>query len=142
VAKVVRVLSVLSVLIFSYAICASEDPGQDTQTIDTFYGIASWYSEDDAGILPTTANMEIFDDEGLTCAIWDVPFHTLIRVTNQINGKSVIVRVNDRGPAKRLVKEGRIIDLTKAAFAEIASLDEGLIQIKMEILPQITSLAQ
>ena len=60
-------------------------------------GVASWYSESDAGILATTANMEPFDDEQLTCAIWDVPFNTLIRVTNLDNGKSIIVRVNDRG---------------------------------------------
>jgi peptidoglycan lytic transglycosylase len=104
------------------------------------YGMASWYSETDPGILKTTANMEIFDDQQLTCAIWGVPFNTLIKVTNLINGRSVIVRVNDRGPAKRLVAQGRIIDLSKAAFYEISSLDKGLVTIKMEILRQTASL--
>jgi rare lipoprotein A len=78
--------------------------------------------------------MEIFDDQQLTCAIWDRPFNTLIKVTNASNGKSVVVRVNDRGPARRLVREGRIIDLSKAAFAQIADLDKGLIHIELAIV--------
>ena len=97
-------------------------------------GLASWYSESDPGILKNTANMEIFDDQQLTCAMWDIPFNTLIRVTNLSNGKSVVVRVNDRGPARRLVSQGRIIDLSKAAFAEIADLDKGLIEIELAIV--------
>lgn len=97
-------------------------------------GMASWYSETDPGILKTTANMEIFDDTQLTAAMWDVPFHQMIRVTNLENGQSVIVRVNDRGPHRRFVKEGRIIDLSKAAFDKIASLKEGLIDIQLEFL--------
>jgi len=134
--------SLLIVIIFSYVSYGAYADEAYEQLGTPSYGIASWYSEDDPGILPTTANMETFNDEELTCAIWDVPFHTLIKVTNLANGRSVIVRVNDRGPAKRLVREGRIIDLTKAAFAQIARLDEGLIEIKMEVLPQLTSLQQ
>ncbi|MBN2482883.1 MAG: septal ring lytic transglycosylase RlpA family protein [Candidatus Omnitrophica bacterium] len=99
-------------------------------------GVASWYSETDPGILPTTANMEKFDDSQLTCALWDVPFNTLIKVKNLENGKYVVVRVNDRGPARRLVKNGRIIDLTRAAFARIASLDRGLIPVEITLLIQ------
>ncbi len=98
-------------------------------------GTASWYSEIDPGVLLTTANMEIFDDTKLACAIWGVPFGTLIKVTNIANGKSVIVRVNDRGPAKRLVRSGRVIDLTKGAFRELADTDEGLIRVQLDILP-------
>ena len=94
-------------------------------------GIASWYSEDDPGILETTANMEHFDDSGLTCAIWDVPFNTILKVTNLENGKYVIVRVNDRGPAKRL---DRTIDLTRATFSKIADLNKGLIEVSVEIM--------
>jgi len=98
-------------------------------------GDASWYSQIDPGVLLTTANMEIFNDKELTCAIWGVPFNTLIKVTNVANGKSIIVRVNDRGPAKRLVRSGRVIDLTKSAFSELASTREGLIRVELEILP-------
>ncbi len=94
-------------------------------------GIASWYSESDPGINLHTANGEIFDDAQRTCASWDFPFGTLLRVTSIKNGKSVICRVNDRGPAKRL---GRLIDLTSSAFREVAPLKAGLIQVKVEPL--------
>ena len=97
-------------------------------------GLASWYSKQDPGILKHTANMEIFDDTGLTAAMWDIPFHQKIKVTNLENGLSVIVRVNDRGPHRRLVRQGRIIDLSKQAFFNIASLDKGLINIQLEFL--------
>ena len=94
-------------------------------------GSASWYSQDDPGILLTTANMEKFDDSEFTCAIWDLPFNTILKVTNLENGKSVIVRVNDRGPARRL---NRTIDLTKQAFSKIADLDKGLADVSVEII--------
>ena len=94
-------------------------------------GEASWYSQNDPGILLTTANMEIFNDSQLTCAMWDMPFNTVLKVTNLENGKSVIVRVNDRGPAKRL---NRAIDLTKTAFSKIADLEKGLAEVSVEIM--------
>lgn len=97
-------------------------------------GLASWYAEFSPGIRPTTANMEIFDHSKMTCAMWDVPFNTMVEVTNLRNGKTIIVRVNDRGPAKRLCKEGRIIDLTMAAFREIESLDQGLAKVRVRII--------
>ena len=99
-----------------------------------YKGIASWYSEDDPGVLETTANMERFDDSEFTCAIWEVPFGTILKVTNTENNKYVYVRVNDRGPAKRLVMEGRVIDLTKKAFSRIADLEEGLVEVKIETM--------
>jgi rare lipoprotein A len=94
-------------------------------------GKASWYSQNDPGILLTTANMERFDDSLLTCAVWDLPFNTILKVTNAENGKFVLVRVNDRGPAKRL---NRAIDLTRQAFSKIADLDKGLIDVSVEIM--------
>jgi len=97
-------------------------------------GRASWYSKRSPGIRKTTANMEIFDDTRMTCAIWGVPFHQKIRVTNRRNGKSVVVRVNDRGPHKRYVRKGRVIDLSKGAFRKIASLRSGLIDVQLEFL--------
>jgi rare lipoprotein A len=63
-----------------------------------------------------------------------VPFDTLVKVTNISNGRSIIVRVNDRGPAKRLYQQGRIIDLTRKAFSEIADLGEGLVRVQLEFL--------
>lgn len=92
-------------------------------------GTASWYSKTDKGIRKHTANGEIFDDRAKTCASWDYPFNTLLRVTNLKNGKSVVCRVNDRGPAKRL---NRIVDLTAAAFKRIANPKTGLIRVSVK----------
>ncbi len=98
------------------------------------FGKASWYSRHDPGINKRTANNEIFNDQALTAAMWNVPFHQLVKVTNLDNGKSVIVRVNDRGPHKRFVRKGRMIDLSRQAFTQIASPRKGLINVQIELL--------
>ncbi|GIJ08618.1 septal ring lytic transglycosylase RlpA family protein [Micromonospora andamanensis] len=77
-----------------------------------------------------TANGETFNPEGLTAAHKTLPFDTKVRVTNPANGKSVTVRINDRGP----FIEGRCLDLARGAFAEIASLDLGHIEVRYEVL--------
>ena len=100
-------------------------------------GIASWYAEFSPGILPTTANMELFDHDKMTCASWDFPFGTILEVKNTSNGRAVLVRVNDRGPAEELYCEGRIVDLTMAAFKKIADLDEGLVSVKVRVVARI-----
>ena len=97
----------------------------------SIYGIASWYSEADPGINRHTANGEVFDDSQMTCAAWDLPFGTLLKVTNRSNGKSITCRVNDRGPARRL---NRAVDLTKTAFSRIASLKLGLVNVSVMIV--------
>ncbi|HAZ09533.1 MAG TPA: septal ring lytic transglycosylase RlpA family lipoprotein [Candidatus Omnitrophica bacterium] len=121
--KAAVILIVLIAAIFSF-----KEAGSSAVIIK---GNASWYSQDDPGILLTTANMERFDDSQLPCAIWDLPFNTILKVTNLENGKSVIVRVNDRGPARRL---NRTIDLTKTAFSKIADLEKGLADVSVEII--------
>jgi rare lipoprotein A len=78
----------------------------------------------------TTANGERFDPDGLTAAHKTLAFNTRIRVTNPSNGKSVVVRVNDRGP----FVSGRCIDLARGAFAQIASLGSGVITARYEVL--------
>ncbi len=95
-------------------------------------GIASWYSKTDPFINRHTANGEVFDDRKLTCASWHHPFGTRLKVTNLQNGKSVVCRVNDRGPNKRL---HRAIDLTIGAFKKIASPNRGLIRVSISKLP-------
>lgn len=97
-------------------------------------GQASWYAEFSPGIRPRTANMERFNDSAMTCAMWGVPFDTILEVTNVRNGCTVLVRVNDRGPAKRLYKKGRIIDLTRAAFSRIEDLDRGLARVRVRVV--------
>ena len=92
--------------------------------------IASWYGGGEK-LNKHTANGEVFTPEKMTCASWHYPFDTLLKVTNLSNGKSVVVRVNDRGPNKRL---GRAIDLSREAFRKIANLNQGLIEVKIEQL--------
>lgn len=82
-------------------------------------GMASFFATEMAG--RRTANGETCDPATLTAAHRTLPFGTKLRVTNPANGKSVIVRINDRGPFAR----GRIIDLSKAAAAEIGLVQRG-----------------
>lgn len=86
---------------------------------------ASFYDEPQP-----TANGEQFNPEALTAAHKTWAFDTRVRVTNPDNGKSVIVRINDRGP----YIDGRCIDLSRAAFRAIASLDLGHVDVRYEIL--------
>jgi len=89
-------------------------------------GRASWYSRHSPGINDRTANNELFDDTKIACAIWGLPFNSRVLVANILNGKWVVARVNDRGPHQRLVLQGRVIDLTKAAFERLAPSKKGL----------------
>ncbi|MFV2086188.1 septal ring lytic transglycosylase RlpA family protein [Micromonospora sp. LOL_021] len=77
-----------------------------------------------------TANGEPFDPSGMTAAHRTLPFGTQVRVTNPQTGASVVVRINDRGP----FIDGRCLDLAPAAFAKIAALDLGHLQVRYEIL--------
>lgn len=100
----------------------------------SLYGKASWYSRHSPGINKYTANNERFNDQEMTCAIWGIEFDRQVRVTNLENGKSVVVRVNDRGPDHRLLLQGRMIDLTKSAFRKIAPTRQGIVDVKIELL--------
>lgn len=90
-------------------------------------GTASWYGKAHHG--KRTASGEKFNMHALTAASWKLPFGSVVKVTNTANGRSVLVRINDRGPALKLKRE---IDLSMAAFARIADLDTGLINVKVE----------
>ena len=88
-------------------------------------GMASYYSSNLQG--SATASGERFNNNALTAAHRKLPFGTKISVNN---GKSVIVRVNDRGPYTK----GRVIDLSKAAFSKIASISAGVTRVKLEVM--------
>lgn len=85
-------------------------------------GGASFYGEKWNG--RRTANGEIFNTYELTAAHKSLPFGTKVKVVNKTTGKSVVVRINDRGP---FVK-GRTIDLSKKAFQSIASINKGVLK--------------
>ncbi|MBI3292414.1 MAG: hypothetical protein HYZ73_06360 [Elusimicrobia bacterium] len=73
-----------------------------------------------------------FDPEALETAMWDVPFGSTIQVTNLENGRSIVVRITDRGPARRF--GDRLIDLTRGSFGRLAPLERGLIPVRLERL--------
>ncbi len=91
-------------------------------------GIASWYTSDKSESL--TANGELFDPSSLSAAHKSLKFGTLVRVTNLDKGKSVDVRINDRGP----FVEGRIIDLTPAAAKQAGLLDSGIANVTLTLI--------
>ena len=105
-------------------------------------GIASFYSRQATGA--RTANGERLHHDSLTCAHRTYPFGKYLKVTCQGNGRSVIVRVNDRGPFVR----GRIVDLSWGAARELGILSQGLARVTVEpavpvqyvILPSLDTL--
>lgn len=81
------------------------------------------------------ANGKRFNPDKLTAASWFYPLGTRVRVTirsPEFEQRSVLVTITDRGPAKRLVGQGRVIDLGRAAFEKIAEPDLGLVEVTIE----------
>jgi rare lipoprotein A len=91
-------------------------------------GQASWYGKAFAG--KPTASGEIFNHELLTAAHQSLPLGTKVKVTNVTNGKSVEVKVNDRGP----YVGGRIIDLSRAAARALGMIEDGLTEVRLETI--------
>ncbi|MFC6672440.1 septal ring lytic transglycosylase RlpA family protein [Marinobacterium aestuariivivens] len=77
-----------------------------------------------------TASGELYNHDLKTAAHRSLPFGTRVKVTNIKNGKTVIVRINDRGP---FIK-GRVVDLSKSAFSSIGFPSSGLIDVKIEVI--------
>jgi len=78
----------------------------------------------------TTASGETYNHFSSTAAHRTLPFGTKVRVTNIANNKSVVVKINDRGP----FIDGRVIDLSRSAFDKIADLDLGVIKVTTEVI--------
>ncbi|MDA0262348.1 MAG: septal ring lytic transglycosylase RlpA family protein [Proteobacteria bacterium] len=101
-----------------------EDPNYDTT------GIASWYGTDFHG--KTTANGEIYDMNALTAAHKTLPMPSSVRVTNLENGRSIVLRVNDRGP----FVHGRIIDVSRRASQLLGFHQRGTAKIRVAVLQE------
>jgi rare lipoprotein A len=91
-------------------------------------GIASWYGPGFHG--NPTANGERYDQNAMTAAHRTLPFNTVVRVINLDNGKSAVVRINDRGP----YADNRIIDLSYAAAREIGMVNAGLARVRLQLV--------
>ena len=99
-----------------------------SKLIEVVQGAASWYGPGFYG--RTTANGERFSKGTLTAAHRTLPFGTKVRVTNLSNGRSVVVRINDRGP----FKHHRVIDLAHGAASQLQMMQAGEVPVKLEIL--------
>lgn len=92
-------------------------------------GKASFYGEPHHG--RRTASGEVFNMHGLTAASNTLPIGTYVKVTNVKNNKSVVVKINDRGGFS---KYGRLLDMSKGAFSQIASVKQGIITVLIEVI--------
>ena len=89
------------------------------------YGVASFYTEDE-----WTASGERFNTHAMTAAHPTLPFGTRLRVTNVSNGRSVVVRINDRGP----FVPGRVVDLSGSAAESLGMVERGIVKVKLDVV--------
>jgi rare lipoprotein A len=114
----------------------SRIPGKETHVyvsapIPPETGIASWYGGRWIGRL--TANGETYRQGDITAAHKRLPFHTPVRVTDLKTGKSIVVRINNRGPFVR----GRIIDLSVDAAKQLGTYDRGIAKVQIQALREV-----
>ena len=112
-----RLMAMALPLLLAMPAVAQEQGSDDTEIAS---GMASYYGRELAG--NRTASGEAFDPDDFTCAHRSLPFGTKVCVRSAVTGKSVIVRINDRGP----YAPGRIIDLSKAAAKELGMMGLGI----------------
>ena len=128
--RVITALAIPLVFISFFSGCAGPASYKPHPELNGYKetGIASYYARNFQH--SKTANGELLDNNSMTAAHKSLPFGTEVIVKNINNGKSVKVRINDRGP---FVK-GRIIDLTRAAFSQIANLDMGVVKVEIRVV--------
>jgi len=122
-------ITLLALLLFSSSACSVIRPSGPTLGVDRAeVGNASWYGKRHQG--KRTASGERFDEYAMTAAHPTLPFGTRLRVTNLESRRSVIVRVNDRGP----FVDGRIVDLSLAAARALGIAEDGVARVKLQPL--------
>lgn|SRR5271166_5483812 len=109
------------------ALLAPQHP-METETVHVLHGLASWYG----GVFNgrRTASGERFDMYAMTACHPTLPFGSLVRVVNLENGRSVVVRITDRG----YLYQGRVLDLSYAAAQRLAMLKPGLAPVQLQVL--------
>jgi rare lipoprotein A len=126
-----RIFKVFLCLLIFFALveCSSVPARSDSNWVGyTESGKASYYATKFQS--KKTASGELYDRAKKTAAHKKLPFGTKVKVTNTKNSKSVIVKINDRGPHVK----GRIIDLSGSAFSSIANFDDSVIEVKIELI--------
>jgi len=114
-----------SLMFFILFIYAAVGNGQDSLQKE---GKASFYHDSFQGL--ETSSGDLYDQGDFTAAHRTLPFNTFVHVTNKQNNKSIVVRINDRGPYKR----SRIIDLTRSAAQKIGMVPFGVVPVKIQVL--------
>jgi rare lipoprotein A len=122
----------LFLIISPLMLSAGEDTTAPKEELKIQEGVASYYGK--RFHLRKTANGEIFNMTEMTAAHKNLPFGTMLKVTNLKNGKEVWVRINDRLPQT----SRRIIDLSKAAAEELKMVQDGIVKVKLEVPDQET----
>jgi len=107
--------------------CATSRPDLVWSEDGRQYGKASWYDDH----MERTANGELFNMYAMTAAHPSIALNSLVEVTHLGNGKKITVRVNDRLPP---IHDGRVIDLSKAAFDKLDSLNVGLLDVEVRVI--------
>ncbi|HTR54252.1 MAG TPA: septal ring lytic transglycosylase RlpA family protein [Kofleriaceae bacterium] len=115
----------IAIALATIAACGARQQPPPTHPANVYRGMASWYGE-----AQMTASGERFDKHAMTAAHRTLPLGTRVRVTNQRNGRSVVVRINDRGP----YAHGRIIDLSEAAARVLGMIEAGVAPVELEVL--------
>ncbi|MBK7103768.1 MAG: septal ring lytic transglycosylase RlpA family protein [Ignavibacteriae bacterium] len=119
---------IISLYIISCSSSKEFSEFRDVEGILIEDGIASWYGKEFHG--KSTANGETYDKNDFTAAHRTLPFGSIVRVTNSENNKSVIVRINDRGPFAK----NRIIDLSQKAAQKIEMISSGSAKVELRLL--------
>lgn len=124
-----RLFSFRALLVLAVAACLTgcAGTGGGVEVGETEHGYASWYGSENGS---HTASGEHFNPQALTAAHRRLPFGSIVRVTNEENGKSVDVRINDRGP----FAGGRIIDVSSAAAEELGMKTAGVVRVELDVL--------
>lgn len=125
--KVVFVATAISV-----ATSCADGPPPSKPRSGVGEGLASYYANSLDGRL--TASGARFDNDSLVAAHPTYPFGTRVRVTNIGNGRSVTVRIIDRGPARAVRADGVIIDVSRAVAAALGFLDAGRTRVRLEVV--------
>ena len=122
-----RAEAVVLALVASVLCCAGARAGGSSSG-SAQVGKATWYGDKHHG--RRTASGERFDKNALTAAHKQLPFDSIVRVTNRKNGRTVVVRINDRGPYGK----GRIIDVSEAAARALRMIRSGVVPCTVEVL--------
>lgn len=126
--KPIKIICLINALLLTA--CSSVQSNKNKNWLGyTQTGIASYYADKHQN--QKTASGEVYQHKLKTAAHRSLPFGANVKVVNIENNKSIVVKINDRGP---FVK-GRIIDLSKSAFMEISDTNAGLMQVKIEVVP-------